>query len=590
MPKFLSADLERFARELTFTPPERRRLHLENAEQLYWQIDEDRTYPIDFVVFRVTGYRPEDVDDTLLPGAALKRDLLTLVEQTSATLDDRTTQYDPPAIGIDALAERLRVTAKTLSRYRRDGLFSRKLVFPDGRRRVAFCPDSIERFLDARPGKLDKASRFTRIDDDTRHAILMRARRVRQRVDVSPHRIARHLAKKFSRSVESIRRLLIKHDERDPRVAIFPEHTPPLTEKQQRVVHRAYHRGVPVQTMARRYNRGRNAMYRALFLRRAEALRAMTIRYTPSPTFELPDAETVILGSPLPPLSPTDARDALRAVDSGEMTVEQLAEAVPRLSQVPAMDAETEQRLFVRYNFLKFRAAQARDRLDRHQPQARRIDRIETYLRRAVAIKQTLSDANLHHVIAVALQHTTGSRKLGIERLPDLIRAGRFVLGQSIDQFDAGQYARFATYLTYALMRAFAQYDRDDTIDMTLEAFEARQARASRLQEATRAAGSTERPIAQALAPADDPSLTISDIDAFVERRLPTLMEELEERERRVIARRYGLAAEGDDDTSPPVPQTLEAVADEMGIGEERVRRIERRAIRKLRRAMRRDG
>lgn len=588
MPQFLSADLERFARELTFAPQERRRQHLDNAEQLFWQIDPDRTYPIDFIVFRVTGYRPDGVSDALLAGAALKRDLLTLVEQTSATLDDKTTDYDPPAVGIDELASRLSVSAKTLSRYRRDGLFSRKLLFPDGRRRVAFAPDSIERFLDSRADKLDKASRFTRIDDDTRHRIIMRARRLRQRVDVSPHRVARHVSRKFDRSVESIRRLLIKHDDRDARVAIFPEHTPPLTEKQQRVILRAYHRGVPVQTMARRFNRGRNAIYRALNLRRAQALRAMPIRYVASPTFELPDAETVILGSPLPPVAPADAREALRAVETGDVSIEALAEDVPRLSQLPAMDAETEQRLFVRYNFLKFRAAQVRDRIDRHHPHARRIDRVETYLRRAVAIKQSLSDANLHHVIAVALQHTTGSRKLGIERLTDLIRAGRFVLGQSIDQFDAGQYARFATYLTYALMRAFAQYDRDDTIDLTIDAFEARQARAARLQEATRAAGSTERPIAQALAPADDPSLTISDIDAFVERRLPKLLNELDERERRVIAQRYGLVE--DDADSPPYPKTLEAVADEMGIGEERVRRIERRAIRKLRRAMRRGG
>jgi hypothetical protein len=73
----------RLGDELRFAGRETLRRHIERIEQLATLLDEDGVYPEDFVVFRVTGYRPEIGDPELIPGAALLGDLSALAERLS---------------------------------------------------------------------------------------------------------------------------------------------------------------------------------------------------------------------------------------------------------------------------------------------------------------------------------------------------------------------------------------------------------------------------------------------------------------------------------------------------------------------------
>jgi RNA polymerase nonessential primary-like sigma factor len=57
-------------------------------------------------------------------------------------------------------------------------------------------------------------------------------------------------------------------------------------------------------------------------------------------------------------------------------------------------------------------------------------------------------------------------------------------------------------------------------------------------------------------------------------RTLATLLADLSSREQEVLARRYGLGR--------PEPETLQVISDHLGISRERVRQIEKGALRKL--------
>jgi RNA polymerase nonessential primary-like sigma factor len=57
-------------------------------------------------------------------------------------------------------------------------------------------------------------------------------------------------------------------------------------------------------------------------------------------------------------------------------------------------------------------------------------------------------------------------------------------------------------------------------------------------------------------------------------RTLASMLGELTDRERDILSRRYGLGL--------PEPETLQVISDELGISRERVRQIEKTALRKL--------
>ncbi len=542
MATYRSDVLEDLARQLAFAPAEKRRDHCEAAELLYWQIDPDRSYPYDFVVYRITGYRPDaEEEEITLAGEAIRHDLPVLVEQLSETLGDTVEGYTPRPLDLDEVCDRLNVSAKTISRYRKRGLFARRLVFPGGKKRLAFLPASVERFIENRGEQTKKAAGFSRIDEETRHAILTRARRIRSRVDASMFAVAHHLAPKYGRSVEAVRLLLLKHDESDPRFAIFRDRRPPLSEREHRVIYRAYSRGIEVSRLCERFGKTRDAIYRAVNLGRAYELRRIRIHYVANPTFDRPDAEEVILGSALPP---EDATVDGRPLSPGD---------------APLLDAASERKLFVRYNYLKHRAIRVRGQLDPHRPKSTDLDAIETYLRRAATIKNRIMRANHRLVVSVARQHHAELGASGERSLDEWISEGHRVLARAVESFDVAKGNRFSTYLTWALMRQFAWAEsaRSEAVSLDSPA-----ARAD--------AGFITRDTASA-----------EEADTEQDRHtLDQLFTVLDDRERRVVSQHFGLPAEGDDESGP---HTLAEIADRLGISTERARQIEHRAIAKLR-------
>src|SRR6185437_2846122 len=132
---------------MSFTPHETRLNQINAAEDLLHTIDANKAYPVEFVVFRVTGYHPRGLSAEQLAGEALQHDLGLLIEKVSETLEVRTDELAEPVLSIEDVTARFNVTSKTIQRWRRRGLAARRFVFPDGKKRVGFLVGSVERYF-----------------------------------------------------------------------------------------------------------------------------------------------------------------------------------------------------------------------------------------------------------------------------------------------------------------------------------------------------------------------------------------------------------------------------------------------------------
>src|ERR1700690_910239 len=100
MARFRIDSIATLSRELLFTPNETRAAQLISTEALLYEIEPNKAYPLELVVFRITGYRPREMDTKLLPGLALQHDLGLLIEQVSNSLSVRVDSLREPVLTI----------------------------------------------------------------------------------------------------------------------------------------------------------------------------------------------------------------------------------------------------------------------------------------------------------------------------------------------------------------------------------------------------------------------------------------------------------------------------------------------------------
>ena len=86
MPTWRDDKILELANQLTYSPADKRREQLHAAIALLTTIDPTKTYPWDFVHFRITSFQSRDHIDHVVPGKILRADLATLIEFLSDTL------------------------------------------------------------------------------------------------------------------------------------------------------------------------------------------------------------------------------------------------------------------------------------------------------------------------------------------------------------------------------------------------------------------------------------------------------------------------------------------------------------------------
>jgi len=556
MRKYRNKPMEGLAAELTAGLKRLRKSYVDAAEGLLELIDPERTYPYEFVVYRLTGYRSRGRKPAAEPmsGKDVRSDLLRLILDICDSYEMSADDYSEPVYDTAALARQFNVSTKTIQRWRRSGLPARRLVFADGRRRIAFLNSSVRRFVDSRRKQVARSARFTQMTDRERRDILRRARRMANFTQCSLSDVARRIARRVGRAVETVRYTIRKHDRERPRQAIFPDMTGPLDDEEKTAIYRGFLRGVPVPDLAERYHRTRGSVYRIINEMRARQLLKRPISSVHNPQFDLPDADEEILQpSSLPGSGNGDGKADADAKPA--KIPKNLPPYLRALYEVPLLSPAEERDLFRRYNYLKYKADQFRKRIDVNRIRTSQLKEVEQLLVQANVVKNRIIRANLRLVVSIAKKHLGGAQTLF-----ELISDGNVSLMMAVEKFDYSRGNRFSTYASWAIIRNFA-----------------RSVPKERYQLDRFATGHDEiLDIAAGMRTYDPNEINVPELRESID----AVLAQLQPRERAILIDHYGLDEEGR-------VKTFDQLGRNLGISKERVRQIEIRALKKLRKILR---
>ena len=549
MRRYLNKPIGELAAELTAGLVRLRKGYVDSAEAFSQIIDTTQEYPYDFVVYRLTGYRPPGggLPGEMMDGKGLRADLLQLMLDLCDSFELATGRYSEKVYDIRALARRFNVSAKTIQRWRRRGLPARRLRFPDGKKRMAFLESSVNRFTRARHRQVARSMRFSQLTEAEREDIVRRAKRMASSSHCSLSEVARRIASRTGRAAETVRYTIRRHDMQHPADAAFPRHPAPLDEREKARIYRSFLRGVPAPALGEHYRRSRGSIYRIVNEMRVRNLMERNIACIFNPQFNLPNADEVILGTEL-------GRRPASLTKRPKFPVD-LPPYLKALYDVPLLSPEQERDLFRRYNYLKHKANTLRRQMDQNRVRMDQLKRVESLLLAANAVKNRIIRANLRLVVSIAKKHAGGPMTLF-----ELISDGNVSLMRAVEKFDYSRGYRFSTYASWAIMRNFArtvpreryQLDRfatghDEILDIaaSLRIYNPNEVNLPELRES---------------------------IDVLLARLSPL--------ERSILVDHYGLDDAGN-------VKTLDQLGKYLGLSKERVRQIEIKALKKLRGIMR---
>ncbi len=103
-------------------------------------------YPYDYLCYRITDYRPTSFANMKLTGEQASHDLRLFVEDLTDAAAVPADAAGEEVLTVEEMAKRFNVSTKTISRWRQQGLVSRRFVF-DGRKRLGFLRSSVDRFV-----------------------------------------------------------------------------------------------------------------------------------------------------------------------------------------------------------------------------------------------------------------------------------------------------------------------------------------------------------------------------------------------------------------------------------------------------------
>lgn len=553
MARFSHPELGQLGRELLLSPVRLRPRQLEGIAHLIDLIDPETDYPYAFICFHITGYRPRRGPDSVLGGRELVGDLVELMDLLTENNPLPCEAAVGPLYDSDALAQRLRVSTKTISRWRKRGLCGFWYQMGD-RARLAFDGRSVQRFV-ARHGDLvRRGATFQLMRADEREHIIARARELVATQKCSLHVVTQMLAEETGRAVETIRYTLRRWDKQNPDESLFDgrEQAQPISEAA--VVLEALEAGEDVRALAVRFDRSEAEIRRLVAQARVEALRESPIDYVYNESFDAPTAEREILGEAIA----SDAPEAAEVRVPGELPA-----YLKELYRTPLLGRDEERLLFRRMNYHLHRAERERQALAavasvtaaNHRQVTAMLAKLDAERRAAGELKNRIIRANLRLVVSIAKKHVYSHPGA---TLFELISDGNLSLLRAVERFDYARGFRFSTYGSWAIMRGYARSIPEEL------------AHGGRFQTGHDEMLSVTR---------DDRADEVNEIepgDAGVREAVSRCLRSLDDREREIVVNHFGLggAAGG---------RTLEEIGREMGLSKERVRQIELKAFAKLR-------
>lgn len=554
--------LRDFASRLRYVPAEVARKQLQRAEELADEVfddvasgkGKDRPYPAAWVLGRITGYEGGRVgirradggtekneiasSGEMIVGSALLADLCSLVEHLSeaaklglqaASKQAKASakQCEDDGFTIEDLCTRWGVSRKSVERWRKEGLYARRVrgqrasasaerTTDPGLGRLIYAREVVERFERARgfakpaDSAADSKPRKAaprRLSEKEKSQIVQRAKRYRSRMGWSLGPIAAQLSERYGCSAETIRRILRAHEESSA------QQITPRRERIDRPTRERltgdYQRGGSVKGIAESQSLSRASVYRHVWQRRLEQLRTISpaewgfisvehdamARQIVSPMFERSEAEEVFLGA------------AVVTAGAGTLRFDawprQVAALVAEARGQSALAAQDELQCASAFRYLLWRAKREFDALAHREgarPNSRaktathtparlagRVEQIETWLVWTSRLKAALTRSQLGLVVRT-IESTYGRTidEIDPRETAPLIEAALQAAMEGVDRFDPFHGGRLAAPAALAIGRAVSRWRREHDAQPTGKASRAIDPRGGSLSDFSR--------------------------------------------------------------------------------------------------------
>jgi len=541
-------DIKEFTHQLLLSPRRLRMEQLAGVEKLLGLIKPESSYPYDWVCFHITGYRRPNtvkgVEKGTIAGRKLIPDLVTLAEEVSRKSNLRSQELGQDYQSQEDISRSLRVSTKTIRRWRARGLLGLRVVFSDGVNRLVFCKASVQRFVGQHPDLVRRGAAFNQLSPEEKSTLVDRARQLLVGKRMKLHAMAKLLAEETGRAVETVRYTLRAYDRAHAAEALFDPDGHPMLSSRHRSVWQRHEEGRSEPEIAAGLGLAVESVGAIIREMRARQLVEQPVQFVDHELFSSPDADRLILEAPSPAASeahekariPTDLPAYLRS-----------------LYAVALLTREQEQDIFRRYNYLKYKMSRLAAQIDVYSVTECELEAIAKLDDQARALKNQIVAANLRLVVSIAKKHV-GRGASFFETVSD----GNISLMRAVENFDFSRGFKFSTYASWAIMKNFARSIPEEQYHCTRFA--------TGQEEVLETSPDTREPVTRPSAMDDQ---RVRDLIA-------TGLSELDERERTVVAQHFGLFGQGSG-------KTLEELGQRFGVTKERIRQIEARAMSKLR-------
>ena len=382
--------LRDFFDQLRFAPRPQKKKQLSASEHLLMILDSERQYPFDFIVYRITGYRPpEKPDQQLIYGRDLMPDLRVWISQLSAELQLDASEQEETIFTVEQLAERFSVSTKTIRRWQKRGLTGKIYIFGDGRKRMGFAQSTVELFVKDHEDLVCRAGQFNLLTVRQKEQIVSLARELTSQKDYrTQNELVLEIARQVHHSRQAIRAVLESLSSQQTDSQNLPRSRGRMSSKEAAQLYKMSRQNVGIKRLMELFGRSRSSIYRIINQQRAKELLSQKIDYIDSEEFLETDAEQLILSIPLDQSFPDKGQDQI------------------------LLSRQQEAEIFRRYNYLKFLARQECEQNRNHLVSPACLTRIESLLQQAEEAKKKIIEANMPLVVSIAGKHLTAGSQM----------------------------------------------------------------------------------------------------------------------------------------------------------------------------------